>query len=210
MTLNPKFTDEILLTDGLKARLSDLGYKATTFEDLIIEIITKSDNSAKLGKLEQKVGQISTSTLKANTPTFGLGTGAVDSVALTNRSVEYKVEEGNFTYDLSKFKKELPTGFSFISGGVTLTDSEGKNTSAKGSFQTLKVNSLPVTAVITATVKTENGTMNLDRTLLLTKDVSTSATLDARDTPAADTDLYQADFNKVVAATLISLQQKIS
>lgn len=209
MTLSPKYTNEILFTDGLKGRLADLGYKSTTFEDLIIEIISKGDNSSEVKKVSDKVDKVSTDTLKANTPTFGLGTGSVDAVKLTNRAVEYKVEGTNFTYDLTKFKKDLPAGYSFISGGSTLTDAEGKNTSAKGSLQTLKVNSLPSTVVITATVKTENGTMNLDRTILLTKDVTTSATLDVRDSQAANTDLTQAQLNLLLVSELVSLKQKV-
>lgn len=208
-TLNPKYTNEIILTAGLKSRLSELGYKSQTFEDLIIEVIGKADNSALIEEVKDKVSKISTESLKANTPTFGLGTGSVDAANLTNKAVEYIVDGTNFTYDLTKFKKDLPAGYTFISGGTTITDSTGKNISAKGSYQTLKLNSLPSTVVVTATVKTASGTMNLDRTILVTGDTSTSATLNVKDSPAANTDLFQHEFNRLIAAEIVGLKQKI-
>lgn len=210
MTINPTYSNTILFSEGLVNRLALAGFKAKTFEDYIIELASKSGPQIQdeIAALESKVDSISTKTLPAGAKTYGLSTKSVDAVKLTNRSVDYTVSDNDFIYDFSDLKSQLPTGYAFLGGNVSVIDAQGKKTFARGNMQSMKIGSFPATANVSAQVKSPSGTLELERTLLLTGNVEAAAVLDLRDTSGSDSDLTQSDFNALVSAAIVQLQQK--
>jgi hypothetical protein len=203
-----QYTSEIEFSAGLKSRLKTLGYKASNFEDLLIEIISKGDLSAVVGKLQTAIDSISTDTLPAGSRTFGLGAGSVDGVKITNRSVEYATTGDSFSYSLSNLKDNLPAGFQAVSAKAVVVDANGKQSSVSGLGSKIKVPSFPATAKVTTVVQTPNGRIELEKEILISPHGSGTSTLEVRDFTTAPADLKQRELNELFAAEIALLKQK--
>lgn len=208
--LTPVYTNCITFTAGLTARLKALGYEATTFEDLLIEMIQKEGASAaaKITALEAAVQDISTETLPANVRMFGLSTGSVDAAGLPERTLTYKQAGNQFTFDLTAVKNALPAGYSFLGANVTLVGADGKRAVSKGTLGTMQAPQLPAQAVVAANIQTANGLITLEKNLYISGDVESTATLTAKDLNTAPADLTLKQAVEVLSAEVVALKQR--
>lgn len=209
--LTPIYTNCIVFTAGFTARLKDLGYQAGTFEDLLIEIIEKGgpNTASQIASLQAAVSAIDTKSLPANARTFGLSTGSVDAAQISDRSVAYAQKGKEFTYDLTALKAGLPTGFTFLGASVSVVGADGKRSSVRGPMAKLQVSSLPAQAQIVANVQTANGLLSLEKSLYISADAESTATLTVRDLNDAPADLKQHEFNELIAAEVVALKQRM-
>lgn len=208
--LVPTYSNCIVFTASFIDKLSKLGYSSTNLEDFILEFINNPNSSvqSQLATLSQAVKNLSTENLPANSRTFGLGTGSVDAVKLSNKSVEYSVTDDSFTFSLEGIKRELPTGFRALKGSAVVIGSTGKKSSVNSLGSTLKT-TLPATAQISMSIQTSNGILELNKEILLTSNGSGSALLETKDLTTAPQNLSQQGMNELLAAELVALKQKL-
>lgn len=209
--LTPIYTNCITFTAGLVARLKDLGYQAGTFEDLLVEIIQKGDagTADKVAKLQEAVAAIDTTALPARARTFGLSTGSVDAAQISDRNVKYSQTGKEFTYDMSALKAGLPTGHTFLGASVSVVGADGKRSSVRGPMAKVQVSSLPAQVSMVANVQTVNGLISLEKSLYISADAESTATLTVRDLNDAPADLKQSEFNELIAAEVVALKQRM-
>jgi hypothetical protein len=209
--LTPIYSDCIVLTAGLRARLSALGYTSTTFEDLLVELIQKGGTSvsSQLADLKKVVEGIGTESLPAGARTFGLSSGSVDAAGIQDKSVQYGFQDGTLSYDLSAMKAGLPAGFSFVGASATVVDAQGKRSSIRGPIAQLTGITAPAQVEIRANVQTQNGLITLEKNLYISGNVENKATLTVRDLNEAPADLKQKEFNELIAAEVVALKQRL-
>lgn len=181
----------ITFSVALQARLAAVGYTAKTFDDLIMEIVTKSGGNleAQIKDLRKIVSEFNADTIPAGAKMFGLRSGSVDAVKITNRSVEYSADGEEFTYDFSKLIQELPEDIVYLGARVDVVDDKGKRASIQGKRNNLKVPSIPATATLSLDLKSANGNLTLEKVVYIESDVDKSSILNVRDFTSAPADL---------------------
>lgn len=175
-----------------------------------MEIISKSgaDLKTTVEALQNTVNNISTDTLPANSRLFGLRSGGVDAAKITNRFVEYSVEDQKLTYSFSKMLQDLPENVSYLSSRVDVVDNQGKRTSIKGAKNDLTVSNVPFDATFSIDVKSVNGILTFEKVVHVESDIEAASTLDVRDFTIAPADLTVQQYQEILAAEIALLKQR--
>lgn len=200
--LSPIYSDCIQFTASLKARLSKLGYTSQTFEDLLVEIITKGgkDLTAEVNGLKDTIANLSGENIPAKARMFGLRTGSVDAAQIKNRYVEYVVDGQQLTYDFSKLISELPINISYLGARVEAVDNQGRKVSIQGKKNLLEVPSVPATLHFSLDLRSANGNLTLEKSVYVESDADKQATLNVRDFTVAPEDASIKDAIEALSA----------
>lgn len=206
--LTQTYSNAIVFTKDLTAKLGKLGYKSTNLEEFLVELVKKESLSTKVAALEEAVKNISADTIPSNAKPYGLQTGAADAVKIENRSVEYSVEGQQFTYDFSNLTKGLPEGIVYLGARVDVVDDQGKRASIKGKSNVLSLNG-PSTATFSIDLKSANGSLTLEKAVRLDGNVNKATPLNVRDFTTGEGALSIKEHLESLSASVALLKQQI-
>lgn len=193
-------TSDIGLSASLRSKLASIGLEVETFDDLLLALVQEAT------KTPDKE-EISSSTLKANARTFGLGGGSAVAAKITDKAFNYSTTASKFTFDASNIQKALPADVAYLSTTVTVGTGRDKSTAR----QTAGTIDLPETAdqvQVEIELLASEGTIRLKKKFPITKNTEGVVALETDDLTAAPADLLVSENLELLNKAVAELQSR--